>query len=670
MTFATLKENQATKKFELIRLEPARFLNDLLTSIGGGKYTYSTNYFVSKVQENGVDLSLVVGTPSIGEYSFSSGVLTIYPNAAPSSTNALVMFHYLYLTGETYRVWHSDPENTATDLVDWEPIVKNYPIVNQSIEDILSGKLSISSSSLGVINDQSKFNQYFTINDSFYKKEIKVWACIQDETNIQKIFEGKIVSISQSNGVITFGVKDNSLLLTELATMGDSRSDAYHNIDDNPTLDPNKNGLAIPYIVGTLSRCQYIDEGTTSQKLDHETLYEAVCINYSANISTSNNRDWGLCRTDTAFTGFGHTPTSIDQTNPSFTILNSSASDVAKMFAGDTFIVTISSVDHYMIVKYVDRVNNKIYCNKDAALSTNDVVTSNNCPSIVVYQDQVAYYCQYGRDYTATVTTTSGGNKYLTITFANNFEANHAGMVDLNPQGDRVLYRVHPAIKKHGDILKLILEKSGMTVNSASITAANASLNVNAAFSIPYFDENDFKSYYSYIQDILKSTFGFIFLNNSFEIEYKLFSTPSSSTTLTETEILKDSFSSNIEYQDITTQLIAYNPHFNSSDHVAKTGVSAESNKAIHLHGVTNVDRFIHVLEDITGRINDIMNYKSNRSAKYNLETATFNLDSEIGDEFLVETDLYGLTQESMKIIAISKQKNKASLILTDLKGV
>jgi hypothetical protein len=122
-------------------------------------------------------------------------------------------------------------------------------------------------------------------------------------------------------------------------------------------------------------------------------------------------------------------------------------------------------------------------------------------------------------------------------------------MPDLNPQIMLVAYKVKPlhSDQLHGSILKKILESAGLTVNSSSITAMNTLFSVNGAFSIPYFDEDDYNPYYKYIEDLLQSTLGYIFLNNSFEIEYELFSTPSSTSEITETDINLNSYNINIK---------------------------------------------------------------------------------------------------------------------------
>lgn len=675
--FSTVKNNQASKKFLLVRLEPARYLNDLLTLDAGGIYQATLSSFViSKVQANGTNLTKVTTVTNSGEWSHNetTGVFRVY--STPSSSNAIVMFFYLFYTGERFRVVYQDPEDDTTTLRDWQPKIEKFPQISSSIENVINGKLSISPSSITIINDSHEFQAYLTGNDSFYNKEIKIWSCLDSTDNIKKNFQGRITSLSLSRTNVQIRFEDNLSVLALPALMGDESTYTYFNLQDNANLDPNKNGRPIPFIFGRVSRYQLLFESVTNladaKKLDPTSLYEGVCTNFNSNISTTVNREWGLCRTKDGFLDFGFTPSAISQADANFTRLTGTAAQIAKMFIGDTFVITNGGTDYYFRTWYVDRVNNYVYATKNAAVTAGDSVTTNKAPSIVIQTaDTTFYYPVYSRDYTATEVATAGGNSYLKITFVNNFEANHSGLGTLDPTFHKVLFRVKPNQSNilHGSVLKYILEKAGLTVNAASVTTANTTLNVNANFSIPQFDENDFHEYYKYIELILESTLGYITLNNSFEIEYNLFSTPSASTELTDTDILRNTFQTNISYKDIIDQIIAYNPHYSSVEATSTSSDSESSLKAKHLHGISRAVRFRHVLEDITGRLADILDVRKERSAVYEFETKIINIDSILGDQFLLTKDglLGGDTSKAVKILELAKGVNRSKISVTDL---
>jgi hypothetical protein len=130
-----------------------------------------------------------------------------------------------------------------------------------------------------------------------------------------------------------------------------------------------------------------------------------------------------------------------------------------------------------------------------------------------------------------------------------------------------------------------------------------------------------------------------------------------------------------MNYQDIVTQLIGYNPHYSSNEVTslaATPSVTEVSNKAIYLHGINNTARFRHILEDMSSRLSDIMNFRSERLVIYNFSTATVNLDSLIGDDFKLEkTGLLGDdTSRIVTLIKVGKNTNSVSISAVDFVGV
>lgn len=678
MTYSTLKTNQTSQKFILARVEPARFVNDLLTLDTGTTYTMTFNYKISKVVEQGTELTEVSSSPSTGEWSIdSNNLLTVNLNNAVSSTNAVVVYYYLFYTIEKFRVIGVDPETPATDLQEWEPKIIKSPNIKQSIKNVIDGKLSISSSNLEIVNNNGDFNQYLTNDDSFYNKTIKVWHCLDDTTNIQKIFEGKIVSVSVRRTAVNLSIRDNLDLLSSKASMGDT--EIYYNEDDFTSVQSSNIGSPVRYYFGSVTRYDTIPETvtnlTTAQRLDPTKMDEAVCTNFTTDLTTSNNREWTIGRTGSNGTNnFSFSPSSVDNTDANFTRLDTDAATVAKIHIGDTFEITGSGT-YRERVYYVDRTNNYIYITKQASVVATDTIQTNDCPSIVITDlSGNYYYCLYGRDYTAATSSTTGGNKLIKITFTNNFETNHAGLTTLDPGTNRVYFKFKPNVsdQNQSDVLKEIIEKSGMTTNASSFTTAGTTLNVNAAFSIPYWDQTDYKEYNKYAEKLCQSTLGYIYLNNSFEIAYKLFDTISASTNITDIEVINNTANYYISYFDIVTQFIAYNPHYNSSEFVSVSSQTGSSNKARYLHDVINTDRFLHVLEDFSSKITDQINLRSERNIDYKFSTKGINFDSTIGDDFNLQVnDLPGQeTSVGIKIIEIEKENTRTKLLAKDLYNI
>ncbi len=678
--FSTIKNNQSSEKFYLLRIVPRRYINDDLTDNLDGTYSMTFPYFINGIKENGTDLSLTTGTPSSGEYSFneSTFTLTVYPT---SISNNIIVYYYLFYTGGRYRVVNEDPENSATSLRDWQPKILSNPSLRQSIEDVIVGNLKVFVSGATISNTDHEFEDYLTENDSFNGIDAKIWMCLDSTSNIQKIFDGKVSSISLGNKIVSLSFDDPYAKLLEKCFMGDDESEVYFNKDTYSNLETQYENRPIYYFVGSASSYLTIPANvtnlTSSQKLDQSTLYSATNISYSSTVSTTTNREWMIGRVSgDGFLQFGFTPSNISNADPNYTRLDGTANQVSVFRVGDTFVCSQSGNDYYLRVLYVDRTNNYLYCTKEGAISTGAVIGSNNCPSIVVTnRNDQNYYCMYGRDYSTTVTTTSGGNKLLKITFVNNFEANHAGLTALDPGLYSVKFRIRPDTTnaKHGSVIKSILESAGLTVNSSSITTANTSYSSNCCFSIPNQEEGDYKNYINYVQDVLKSAFSYISLNNSFEIVYKLYSSPSSSNEITDVDIIKDSLSVQIKYSDIVNQIIAYNPHYSADENKEDTSNSpsytVSDSKSKYLHNITRVTRFVHVMENINARLNELIKVRSSRYCVYDFSTKLINIDNILGDDIKLNTSglLGNETTTQLKIVSLDKSTDKTGIIATDL---
>lgn len=681
MSYSDVQNNQSTSKFALVRIEPARWMNDLLTNAGGGIYTATLNGFVvSQVKENGTNLSRVSTVSGSGQYSFNeqTGAISIYPASAPSSSNSIVVFYYLFYTSQRTRSTNEDPEDSTTSIRDWLPRIETSPSVNQSIENITDGFFEIDSSTIQLINNLSEFNNYLTIYDSFYNKEVKIWYCIDSTDNIQKAFIGFVSRLSLEKNKVFLAVKNNFSRISLPALMGDSRAYNYWNLQDYSTLDPSKNSEPIPFYFGRVSRYHHrsIGSQTTAYALDPTSLPEAVCLVYSDRTDTDKNRSWGLGRVSQY--GLQEDIYSISTVFHASSYTRLTISNPNTLFAGDVIKLLIGSAGtEYQRVLYVDSSNSYVFVDK-ATVAT---YTSLTCKGVSVVINQSGdnpsgwFYPYENRDYTIQFEATDSGNSLVKIVFANNFESSFAGIQVLNPSEHTIHYRLKPKNSKagHAETLKYILSKvGGLTTSDQTFTDAESDLVTNAAFSIPYFDETDFSDYKDYIGTLLQSTLGFLTLNNNFQVEYRLFGTPSSSgTSITSHQILKDSMKAEIEYEDLIDQIVSYNPHFASVENASLSGASASSNKAKYLHGADRTIRFRHVVESMSTRITSILNLRSNRKVKYSMTTKTIALNSVVGDDYRLEYKLIDSTSSAMcKLIRADKKSNETSIILDDFYGV
>ena len=224
--FSTIKLNQSSEKFYLIRIVPKRYLNDSLTSIGGCKYSCVISYYPQKLMASDTVLTQVETVSNPGEYSFDESTFTLTVYSTPSSSNILVYYYYLFYTSGRHRVVSEDPEDSNTTLRDWLPRIKSNPSITSSIENIIEGQFTLNISTLTVINYENELQNTLTNNDSYYHSEIKVWLCLDSVENIQKIYDGRITGIKISDDQAIFDFEDPFSRLQESALMVDTADEA------------------------------------------------------------------------------------------------------------------------------------------------------------------------------------------------------------------------------------------------------------------------------------------------------------------------------------------------------------------------------------------------------------------------------------------------------------
>ena len=289
----------------------------------------------------------------------------------------------------------------------------------------------------------------------------------------------------------------------------------------------------------------------------------------------------------------------------------------------------------------------------------------------------------YVSDYGITVTATSGGNDLVKIEFQNGFEDfpwwSDLGMTTLHPSTHRVYFRLSSDNNlqndlRHADFASTLASKGGISVTSASVTQANTDLDAHCMFTIPEQSESSYKTYFYYLEQILKSTLGYISLNNSSGFDYNLYKLPSSTDERNHHLIIKDSFQVKVTYSDIITELVTTNPHY----HLGKQGSTLNSEQVVnnasdlYLHGIEQTDTLEHVLTDMSSRAQDIVDLRSKRIAIYSFSVATEDLDSQIGDDIKIifENVLGASTIIEGKIISIDKSLDSVKLQVADLKGL
>lgn len=690
MSIATEKVKFASERFILARMNPARALTFAVYS--GSVYSASMPYIVNRVERNGAVLTKVNAIPTNNdEWYYDTTALVLYvktasaPSTTTTGTNQVICYYYLFYTNTKFRSLPEDPEDSLTSTRLWEPRILATPSITQSITNVLSGYFTISDASINLINEDGNFQEYLSTADSFFNKQVDIWLCINSADNIQKIFTGTIRGLNIGPNTVNLNCVDSFNRLDQPCLMGDSDNEAYfrRNALSFPDLDPNANDIPCPYIVGSSSRFKTVSLSVglvgvpDVYRLDVGT--SAWCTDFNPDATTSNNRTYGTCRIKGSVQtqSFGAVQATLD-TGTGYRFIRFAS--VSNVHIGDTIKWVESATTYYGIINYVgtftySSVNYNIVISDPNGPFTLSSTVSNlkSFATFITLGDGTRYYPKYERDYTVTETATSGGNKYLEIEFVNNFEANLSIPNPIDPQDDAIYFRAsNSTIQSHADIIQEMLSINNFVINSASFSAAYTALPIKARFHIPYFDEDDYKSFLEYTQDVLTSAISYLKINSSFEVEYHVFETPSSSNTRDNSLIIDRSISVDIEYGDIETSIIAYNPHHDSQiaiDSATSPSATASSNLSRYLHGVVNVTRFRHVLEEFTSNIQRHIDLRSERRAIYRFDTATEDIDSELGDDLLLDDKrvLGSSDQSAVKITSITKSPNRISIEASDL---
>jgi hypothetical protein len=743
MSIASEKIKQNTKRTCLVRITPARFVSSDLAAQGSGIYTMTFSIApLSKVEREGNVLTKVATVSNNDEWSHdeSTGLFTIKLASAPNGTdNVVIAFYNLFYCDSTGEITYETPTDSSTTKRYWEPRITNSISTRQSFNNIVEGIFSISANSVDIDDSDLHFRStYLGENDSFYKKEVSVWVYIGSIDNLQLVFKGGASSININNNNVSISVEDSFSRLLQPALMGDTADEAYfrREADSFPDTNPSDNLKPVPFIWGSSpARSKTISYGLietgfyyheselggASLGYNEVTLLlpdetpAAVCTSFDDNISTSANRVWGLARTATNFKTLSLGTPSGSQINIKANTVGNNSGDesfvyhpedtVTGSYVMSSWRATYSTADHnlevgdsfqqistslYFFVTYVSEdkltvrglIKDRIGIGFGSSNPATTDFTMNQAPALVIHDNNTNqnYWPVYGLDFTYTISTTGGGNKYMKVTFVNDFEnaldsaeRRHPNMTTLHPSTHTVHYRVTQTNAsneaRHDNVLKSIIEASGLTADATSFSAAGSGLNAKCQFSMPMIGEAGFSNYLVYAQEILKSTLGYVSANENGEIEYQLLEAPGSGDHVDSVDILNDD-SINISYQDIATEIRATNIH-NMSDYQSLTAVKESSNKAKKLHGLDNSIEMTHVLDDISGRISAILAIRSNRQAVYKFQVAASMIDKSLGDDLTASGDILHLGDiQNLKIISLDKGAESISVEALDLLGL
>jgi len=664
--FNTVKMAAASEKFNLVRMEPARAIEDDLTLVSGTTYQATFQFaHVFKIAVNGQAYTLVAGAPASGQFSFDEITKLIRINlGAALTTQIVVVFYYLFFTKAKARTTHQTPTDTATARKVWLPRLAEDFSVSFNLKDVTEGFLSFGASSLVLNNEDGDFEKHVGDNDSFSNKRITIWLGLDNVENVQLAYRGFINRLSVTRKV-TIEFFDEFSIFTKSYFSNFSYLRSSYTSTFFPGLQPSEENKPIYRLFAEVSYYKVINDGLAAGlfRISTERLLLASCISFSTTISTTTNRDWGTVLAEGDSGAQLDSVQAVGQADPNFTLITYTAGK--KFRIGDTLRLSPGIT---VRVYYVDTALNQLKVTKEITIAVSDPLTRDGLSAIVIKQNNLEYYCHWDRDF---VTFSVGQiNNIVKVSFVNNFEATVGMPTPLNPESDKVYFRAWCDTGKdlrHGSVVKTILEEAGLTVNAASIAAANT-VDLKTNFYVPTVGEGDFKPYTDVLQNILKSTFGYLSLNNNLEFEYSLFNTPTDTNVVTDRQILLSTFAQQIEYNDLRDSIVPSNLHDIIELGFVNAGI--EVPRTTYLHEINTQKTYDHVLSS-SSRMEQVLSYLSNRKATYSFTTKT-NPDVIIGDNFKIErTPLVGaVLSRNITVVAVSKSATETQITGTDLLGI
>jgi hypothetical protein len=287
--------------------------------------------------------------------------------------------------------------------------------------------------------------------------------------------------------------------------------------------------------------------------------------------------------------------------------------------------------------------------------------------------------------YTVAIDTDTG---IIKLTFDDDFESNVDGASyfwddytsqtpGFHPSEYDVYYKFIASDTEltHAKALKNIIEASGLTTNAASFTAADSALSASVCFSIPFSADGDLGTYADYAAKILESTGGYLRINESDEVEYKLFAAPSPSETLTNADYAN--LITDVEYQDIYTTIDARNETAitgkltDISERTSFDTLTQTNEEAYAILGSRRIKYIQHVLTSMSNSIARVLDLVSNRRMRFKFKTATENIDTSIGDDYYIQSDnINNGTAVAVKVVSKSVSVTGTEVEAIDLYGV
>jgi hypothetical protein len=690
MSFATAKDLQASKKTTLVRLTHKKDITGLIFSGTTPNYTYSLSH---PIEPYAVKFQHQSSSSETDADSFSwdrdTKILTLQiPNVVADMSFVVVYSHLFFTDGFSKYLDKDDPTGAISDVVEWQPRLISNVSMSQNISNIFDFKLSITSSSISVDNNDNFLAELVTTRDTFYNQDLVVWFGIND--NYQKIFSGTVGSLSISSRA-NFNIKDGLKRLQSKATVGDTThtDSVYH------------------------SGIQYFDVDEIWNNLNQYQGYAPNIDNLTKGILTSQSEGGGFVTTSFRLGRYDIEPETASEIIHSVfafteTVNGQSfdrvySNDIESLGLGSIIrgvSITGGSITLYKPItdiRYTDDAGFSGWFRvRNAGSTVADInwsaTTYRRFPVVIFYKSVNGEYLEPAHisTYSSFSATKPSGNENfeINVTLQYSTGVGNAETSDFNTLFYYALPNIDPDDigfdKKHGSLIQFLAQRSGVSVNLTSINDSqdSSALTSLCRVKIPETTDTEPKTYLEYIQDIAAATFGIVSYNSEGELVYKLIDTVTNGDRdINETDILDGSLTLNSQWQDTKSEYKISNigpfDYQDNQQPITQPSLSADRSLALYGNEYQNRITFESIIsqnpyrslgdQKWQNRLFLRLTLSSYSNLVYKFSTSHKFMDIEIGDTInLISEDVIGGSVPLM-VTGYTKSLDKVSITATKL---
>lgn len=705
MTLSTEKLKATSRRFTLVRMSPRREITKTLTLVSGSDYRTSVPPNVYALYRNGVALTKVTTLSANDQWTLNTATneVTVRLASAPDAgTNIITADYYIYLTSDVGVYFNSDPDNSGTDVVLWEPYLVNPPSVRQSSENIFAGRFSIAASSVEIENSSGWMNPLLSTDDNYFRRPVEFWYCISTPNTRRKIFTGRTRIATSSGSKVTVDMLDPFSDLQTIYYGGDSFDEAVYTTNVHPvtlysfpSLNAETLFKPIPLIwgkssQGALTTLSGFSGGVgDTYTLVPESLNRARCIDFFPQVTGSFNRNWLACRTRSA----GIQNNSIVSGGISSITETPESGGHSVIISGMSFnldigaTVRLSQTSKPTYWYHVCGINSStgevVLANRDTSSLpgyTLPGVTATVYPKFEVVlkdnRDGKIKYLHHNRHYNLVLFSTSSGNDFVRIQFNTNFETVGSPALSdyLDTEQVEVRYLVRPVETgfRQGAAVKKILDDSGLSTNAASFTSVDAFYSVFPLMQFPENETGEYETGLAYAEKLVSSAFCGLFLNSSGEAQYHRIREPLTTGIQITDDLIIGEVQVTIDSTDIVTRIEGSNPQecvANPSDITTVNGLtsadSAEADRARYMIGTSRPLKVRHHVNTYGIQALTILQARNRPFITYTFSVATLAAEVNLFDSVTLISKSVVNSSGQVNLLIVGIEFTETSITLT-----